>query len=141
VSESAPHGVVCFVRPAEASFDQRAVEKLDGLPVRYGRQYRVIPGNHEVVVRGTEIRVNSYKPMTTRLFGNSTGASGRPATVNVPVSGQASVSGVQPFAGQQMVNLNVESRERFEVTNVLRVEVGWLYEFDGYTTTKTRLPK
>jgi hypothetical protein len=101
----------------------------------------VPPGNHEVAVRVTELRVNSYQPVSVRLWGKGAVEPDAPVTVNVPLSGQPSVSGIQPYGGQQMVNLNVESRERTEVTNVLTVEAGWLYEFDGYGTTKTRLPR
>jgi hypothetical protein len=138
VSAAEPHGVVRFVRAAESSFDSRAVEKLDGLPVRRNREYRVAPGRHEMVVRVTETRVESYQPVT--VFGSGA-AAGNPVPVNMSPSGQMAVTGTQPFGAQQSVNFNVAARESSAVTNVLTVEAGWLYEFDGYGTVKVRLPQ
>lgn len=134
VSESEPHAVIRFVRPAESSLDQRTVKKLDGLPVRLGRDYRIAPGNHEVVVRVVETGGDSYSPVTVGAASADTAA-----TVNMSQSGQMTVSGTQPFAAMQPVNLDIESRQLNDLPQILTIEAGWLYEFDGYENKKIRL--
>ena len=131
--ENEPHAVIQMVKENDASFDYWTVVKMDGLPVRFRRVFRVRPGEHEVVVRVNETITDNYA-------GLSAGASlsdNRP-NVNLASSGQMTITGGQPFGGMQMANLNVESHQISYHTNKITVEAGWTYELDGYGLTKTQ---
>lgn len=129
--ESEPHAVIHTVNENTSSFDCWTVAKIDGLPVRFRKVFRVRPGEHEIVVRVSET-------ISDRYTGLSAGASlsdNRP-NLNVDSSGRMTATEGSPFGGMQMANLNVESHRVSYHTNKITVEAGWIYELDGYRLTK-----
>lgn len=128
-SELEPHGLVTVVEPLEYAGEAGVVKRLDGLPVRAGQTYRVKPGEHTVIVKFVETVVETSKPVT--LFSLGTPRTEQPVNVQVSEFGRTTVTGQQPFAGIQPVNLSVESRRTLYLTNSLSVKAGWRYELDG----------
>ena len=57
-TESEPHSVVRFVRAGDSGAPRREPSSIDGQSVRNGKDYRVRPGEHTVVFRFVEKRVN-----------------------------------------------------------------------------------
>jgi hypothetical protein len=130
--ENEPHAVIHVVK-VRGSSSEYGSSKIDGLPVRFHKIFRVRPGEHEVVVCLLETATDSYTGLTA----------GAPlwdsrANVNMSSSGQMTVTGIQPLGGMQMANLNMESRQVSNYTNTISVEAGWTYELDGYSLTKTQ---
>ena len=132
-SELEPHGLVTIVKPLDFSGEAGVVKKLDGLAVRAGQTYRVKPGEHTVIVQFVETGIETSKPVTLLGVGNPPA---EPTTdVHLSPSGQATVTGAQPFSGMQMANLTVETHRIRHVTNSISVQAGWRYELDGDRVT------
>ena len=131
--ENEPHAVIHVVKENASSFDYWTVARIDGLPVRFRKVFRVRPGEHEIVVRVNETITDSY----TGLSAGASLSDNRP-NLNVDSSGRMTATGGSPFGGMQMANLNVESHRVSYHTNKITVEAGWTYELDGYSLTKTQ---
>ena len=135
-TEAEPHGTVVIKRGPDLP-DQPVVERLDGLPVVIGREYRVKPGEHQVIIRMVERGVAVYKGASVGVGQPSIPS---PAIVTISESSKPALSGDQLFGGTQPVQFNIEERRFTYVTNSLTVQVGWRYELDGESVAKTRQP-
>jgi len=130
--ENEPHAVIHVVNENTSSFDYWTVARIDGLPVRFRKVFRVRPGEHEIVVRVSETISDRY----TGLSAGAPLSDNRPS-LNVDSSGRMTATEGSPFGEvTQMANLNVESHQVSYHTNKITVEAGWTYELDGYRLTK-----
>jgi hypothetical protein len=66
-SEPEPHGLINVAEYSSASRDHGAVARIDGIPVRAGREYRVVPGEHRVTVLFLEPEVKTYNRVGVSL--------------------------------------------------------------------------
>lgn len=116
---------------------------MDGLPVRSGREYRLSPGQHELVVQVVEKTSETFRPYHAGVGsgGVHSGPVDGSANINVSETGQLTATGGNPFGGAQMANLTVAGRRISYFTNTLSVETGWRYDFDGYEVKKIRWAK
>ena len=136
--EAEPHALVTIVKPGNSPGHQGMVKKLDGLPVSAGQSYRVKPGTHAVLVEFVESVVESAESARMTLFsaGNMPPELEQPANVHLSQSGGMSVTGQQPFAVMQPVNLSVENRRTRTTTQSISVKAGWHYELNGKLVTE-----
>jgi hypothetical protein len=133
--ELEPHGLVVVVKPTDFVGEVGLVKRFDGLAVSAGKTYRVRPGEHTVVVQFVETMIETSQPATATLFSVGTPLPEQPANVHVSESGEATVTGQQPFPGMQMANLSIERRRVRYATNAISVQAGWRYELEGDRVT------
>lgn len=131
-AQSEPHCLVRIANASDSGGAHGAVNKFDGRSVREGKEYRVTPGRHLVIIQYAETVLANYKPLSIGM------RSSEAVDVRVPTSGRASVSGVNPNSGMQPVNLSFEDRRLRYATNSITLEAGWRYELDGDNVTRTR---
>lgn len=136
-AESEPHCLVRIARASDSGGAHGAVDKFDGRSVREGKEYRVTPGVHVVIIQYTDTGLETFKPMSIGI-GTSGSRPSEAAEARVSQSGRVSVSGVNPNSAMQPVNLRIEDRRLRYATNSIKFEAEWGYELDGDNVTKTR---
>ncbi len=112
-----PHAVVTVAKPPGPSKDESVVKRLDGLPVIQGRDYRVTPGQHTVVVKSIALVPEKVQ----------SGVSMRIHDPNVNPKDPFRPSAVSP---------ETETRAHSTVvytTNTITVQAGGRYILDGQT--------
>lgn len=136
-TQTEPHAVIRFTKPAVTSTNSRSVKLLDGAPPGRDKDYRITPGGHELVIEVTESSTEASRPFVMGSGGPGSGV----GTVDISQDGRVSSSGLNPMVPMQPVNLRVDSRRTRSMTQRINVEAGWQYEHDGTSLRKTtRLP-
>jgi hypothetical protein len=129
-----PHAVLRISPPpTESDLERRLIKRVDGLPVRAGNDYRVRPGTHQMVVQVLERFSQTYRPYSA---GGQTDGT---ASLNINERGGVSAIEGNPFGGTEMVNINVDARRVYFITNTIVAEAGWRYDCDGYDIRKKRI--
>ena len=140
-SESEPHALV-VIAPDSGVRERPVVERIDGRKVKSGAEYRLTPGEHEVIVLVMVQIDETYE--TSKIIGiGDTGQS--PATLTIPESGDPELSGTTPSAAlgaaSQPVNLRFEGWTASYITNSILFEAGWRYVLDGEEVGKMQLSR
>ena len=135
--EAEPHAVV-VIGVGAGRHDGAIVRRIDGLPVRPGREYRMTPGQHQLTLMVFE-EIDQTTRMGVHLGAKHAGAP--PGTLVVPDSGEPVLNDASPFPFRSTIRpLNVRTKGWLVsyTTNSVTVEAGCRYVLDGERTTKTR---
>lgn len=138
--ELEPHALVCLTGHPDPTGENGVVNKIDGLRVRAGREYRVTPGPHTITVLFVDAVVDVYGPAEIRvdIIGRTPPVS--PVNMHTSQDGKVTTSGTGgPFTGPQPVSLSRENRRVRYVDHTLSVQPGWRYELDGDNTMQRPL--
>lgn len=128
-AETEPHGLICLAEYADPQSGRGVVERVDGLPVRPGHEYRVTPGDHAVTVVFVDTVTDTYEPVG---FSMGSARPDPPPEVTVSQDGGVSSTGTSsPFEAFEPMTLKVQSRRVRHADYTIRVRPGWRYELDG----------
>lgn len=132
-SEDEPHALVVIAQDS-GEREQPVVKKIDGLPVRPGGEYRVVSGEHQIIILIMERFDETYGPWVGSADPSS-------PTLNISQSDETELSGGRPYPfspAQQSLNIRADGWVSRYVTNSITVEAGWRYVLDGERVSKTR---
>jgi antitoxin component YwqK of YwqJK toxin-antitoxin module len=133
-SETEPHALVIVTQERDVP-EQPTVIQIDGLPVRPYREYRVTPGEPEVII-SEMVRFDKTYAQEPMISGQSN------PTLTLSHSEEPDLndtSSVMNPSFNQPLNIRLKSWVAYYTTNSIMVESGWRYVLDGMQVSKTSL--